>query len=316
MSNSIARKKSQNGSDRNGVKALPTALEARFAQAQSQLNPRRQQLIRGILESADETYFLSCRELAKRYKVDAATIVRVTQALGYESFADFAVDLRQHFVARITPYTVMKAATQERRSVADHIDQGLDKALDNINALRSDLDRKRIIELAKLIRRSRRVLVVGVDFAASLASCLAYGLSALGFDADAPVGSAGNLQYKIEALTPKDMLIAISFGQCLRETVEAALQARKQGTPTFGITDSDTTPIARYCDAHLVALVTGPSFLTSYVAPMAAINAIHVACSHIDPKRSLTRLRPTDKEYLAGRRWYRAPKGFSDYSSS
>ncbi|MGI8837237.1 MAG: SIS domain-containing protein, partial [Pyrinomonadaceae bacterium] len=84
---------------------------------------------------------------------------------------------------------------------------------------------------------------------------------------------------------------------------------RKQGVPTFGITDSDTTPIARYCDAHIVASVVSPSFLNSYVAPTAAINAIHVACSHIDPKRALTRLRPTDREYASGPRWYREPKG-------
>jgi len=175
--------------------------------------------------------------------------------------------------------------------------------------LKSDLDRQRIIELAKLIKRSRRVLVVGLDFAASLALYLAYGLSALGFDSESPIGSTGTLQHKVEVLTPKDVLVAISFGQCLRDTVEAVLQARKQGVPTFGITDSDTTPIARYCDSHVVASVVSPSFLNSYVAPTAAINAIHVACSHIDPKRALTRLRPTDREYALGPRWYREPKG-------
>ena len=42
---------------------------------------------------------------------------------------------------------------------------------------------------------------------------------------------------------------------------------------------------------------------------MAAITAIHVACAHIDPKSSLTRLRPTDREYASGPRWYREPKG-------
>ncbi len=309
MRNSKSPKQAQLDVERNGAKASPTALETRFAEAQPRLGPHRQQLIRAILDNCEETCFLSSRELAKRYEVDAATVVRTVQALGYKGFADFSVDLRQHLMTRITPYTVMKAATREKRSVADYIDQSIDKALDNLNALRSDLDRKRVIELARLIHRSRRVLVVGVDFAASLASCLAYGLSGLGFDAEAPVGSTGNLQHKVEALTAKDMLIAISFGQCLRETVEAALLARKQGVPTFGITDSDTTPIARYCDAHLVAVVTSPSFLTSYVAPVAVINAIHVACSHINPKRALTRLRPTDKEYLAGRRWYREPKG-------
>jgi len=286
----------------------PTMLEARFAQAQSRLNPRRQRLVRAILDSADETCFLSSREIAKRYRVDATTILRATQVMGYESYADFAADLRQHFVARITPYAALKAATREQRSVEDHVDHALEKASDNLNALRSELDKRRVVELAKLIKRTRRVLVIGLDFAEALSSNLAYGLLALGFDAEAPTGNTGTLQYKVEVLTPKELLVAISFGQCLRDTVEAVLQAKRQGVPTFGITDSNTTPIARYCDAHLVAPVVSQSFLNSYVAPMAVIHAIHVACAHIDPKRSLTRLRPTDREYASGRRWYREPK--------
>jgi len=311
-----SRTKKQSSSISSGKSDGKTSfLETRFAQAQSELNPRRQRLVRAILDAADETCFLSSRELAKRYRVDATTILRATQVLGYESYADFSVDLRQHFVTRITPYTALKAATREKRSVADHIDHALEKALDNINKLKSDLDKQRIIELAKLIKRSRRVLVIGLDFAASPANYLAYGLLALGFDAEALTGSTGTLQHKVEVLTPKDVLVAISFGQCLRDTVEAVLQAREQGVPTFGMTDSDTTPIARYCDSHLVASVVSPSFLNSYVAPTAAINAIHVACAHIDPKRALTRLRPTDREYASGARWYREPRGSNGESS-
>ena len=312
MTRHNSRKKLRSTSNGSGITAgKVSALEGRLAAAETRLNPRRRQLVRAILDSAEETCFLSSREMAKRYRVDATTILRATQVLGYESYADFAADLRHHFVSRITPYTVLKAATREKRSVTDHIDHALEKAQQNINTLKSDLDRQRIIELAKLIKRSRRVVVVGLDFAASLAVYLAYGLSALGFDAEAPAGSTGTLQHKVKVLTPKDVLIAISFGQCLRDTVEAVLRARKQNVPTFGVTDSDTTPIARYCDNHLVASVVSPSFLNSYVAPTAAINAIHVACSHIDPKRALTGLRPTDKEYASGPRWYREPKGFN-----
>jgi RpiR family transcriptional regulator, carbohydrate utilization regulator len=307
LHNKIA--KSVDGRKRTNGNNLPSSIEERFARARSNLNPRRQQLMRAILASADETCFLSSRELAKRYNVDATTILRATQVLGYASFADFSADLRQHFVVRITPYTALKAATRDKRSVADHIDDALEKAIANLNKLNSDLDRQRLIELARVIKRSRRILVVGLDFAASLSYYLAYGLLALGFDAEAPRGSTGNLQYKVEVLTKKDLLIAISFGQCLKDTVEAALMAKSQGVPTFGITDSTTSPIARYCDAHIIAPVVSPSFLNSYVAPMAAISAIHVACAHIDPKRSLTRLRPTDKEYASGSRWYREPKG-------
>jgi len=285
----------------------PSALETRFAEARGQLNARRQRVLRAILDSADETCFLSSREMAKRFHIDATTILRTTQVLGYASFAEFAADLRQHFISRITPYTVLKAATREKRSVEDHVEHSLTKALENLNAVRSDLERQGIIAIAKSIKRSRRVVIVGLDFAASLSYYLAYGLLALGFDAEAPVGS-GNLQYKVEVLTAKDLLIAISFGQCLRDTVESVLRAKKQGVPTFGITDNNTSPIARYCDASLITPVASPSFLVSYVAPVATISAIHVACAHIDPKRSLNRLRPTDREYAAGHRWYREPR--------
>lgn len=283
----------------------PTSLEVRFAQAQ--LSRSRRLLVREILDNHEETFFLSSREMAKRYKVDAATIVRTAQALGYARFADFASDLRRHFVKQITPYTVLKAATRERRSVPDQIRHCVERDTENLSVIRSSLDVDRVVELAKLIHHSRRILVVGVDLAASLAWFLAYGLTPLGFDAEAPVGSAGNLQHKIDVLTAKDLLVAISFGRCLRETVESVLRARERGVPTYGVTDGDTTPIAMHCDAYLVAPTGSPSFAGSYVAPMALINAIIVASAHLRPKRSLDMLGRTEEEYRSGERWYQEP---------
>src|SRR5215475_12910413 len=84
----------------NGAKSLPTAIEARFAEARSRLGPHRQQLVRNILGNCEETCFLSSREFAERLRVDAATVVRTVEALGQNGFADFSVDLRQHFMAR------------------------------------------------------------------------------------------------------------------------------------------------------------------------------------------------------------------------
>jgi DNA-binding MurR/RpiR family transcriptional regulator len=245
--------------------------------------------------------------MAKRYGVDAATIVRSVQALGYKRFADFASDLRKHFVKQITPYTVLKAATREKRSVPDRVRHCVERDTENLSMLRSGLDADRVAELAKLIHRSRRILVVGVDLAASLAWFLAYGLTPLGFDAEAPVGSAGNLQHRIAMLTAKDLLIAISFGRCLKETVESVRRAHELGVPTYGITDGDTTPVARHCDAYLVASISSPSFTGSYVAPMALINAIIVASAHLRPKRSLDMLGRTEEEYRSGERWYQEP---------
>ena len=150
------------------------------------------------------------------------------------------------------------------------------------------------------------MLVVGVDLAASLSWFLAYGLAAIGFDAEAPIGSEGNLEHRVRSLTSRDLLLAISFGRCLRITVEAARRAKRHGVSAFGITDSDTTPIARVCESYLLAPISASTFTGSYAAPMVVVNAVLVACAQVEPRRALARLRQSEKEYLSSPRWYDA----------
>ena len=285
-----------------------TPLEIRYAKSESKLSASRKKMLGMILENPGDTFFLSSRELAKRYDVDAATIVRTIQALGYGKFAEFAADLRSHFIMRITPYTALKAASQERRSPADRIRHGVEMDLRNLQALRTALDPERIIVLSKMVKRARRIMVVGIDLAAALSWHLAYGLVHLGFPAEAPVGGTGNVQRRVRTLTSKDLVIAISFGQCLRETVEAALRAKKQGVPTFGITDSERTPIARVCGDFCLASVASPSFGSSYVAPMSVLGAILIACAHMQTSRTLALLRRSAEEDKADHRWYWVPE--------
>ena len=279
-----------------------TALEQRLAHSQSSLSTSRNRLLQEILDNAEENHFLSSRALAKRYTVDKATIVRSIQVLGYKKYAEFAADLRAHFISRITPYTLMKSASREKRSIADHVAHSLEMEVNNLQALRASLDAEHVIAMAKRLNRARRIIVVGVDFAAGLAYLLAYGLVSLGYNAEAPVGSAGNIHQKISLLGPKDLLVAISFGRCLQATVDAVLHARQNEVPTFGITDSDKTPIARFCDFFWIASIANPSFHGSYVAPLAAMDTLFVACAHLQPKRALAMLRRKDQDSRS--RWY------------
>lgn len=289
----------------NFGRLAPTPLGARFFDNQAELSSSRQRLLRQIIDESNETFFLSSREMGRRYNVDSATIIRTVQALGYEKFADFAQDLREHFVTQITPYTAMKAAEQTHLSVADRVRQSVDQDLENLHAFKAQLNADKIVEIAKQINRARRILIIGIDFAASLAGSFAYALVRLGFDAEAPAGSSGVVQNKIKILTPKDLLIAISFGRGLRDTIDAVLSAHRRNVPSFGITDSDKTPIAKYCDTYLTASIARTSFIDSYAAPTAAINALLVACAHSQSTRSLEHLKESEEENTSSGRWYR-----------
>lgn len=300
----------QRSAERNGATPPPvvsarTPLGVRFLHSHAALSTKRQRLLQQILAESNETFFLSSREMGRRYDVDSATIIRTIQALGYEKFADFAHDLREHFVTKITPYSAMKAAEQTNRTVADRVRQSVEKDLENLNNFRTGLDADKIVELAGRINLARRIVVLGIDYAASLANSLTYGLVRLGFDADSPAGSSGVVQNRMKIMTPNDLLIAISFGRGLRETVEAVKSVRRRNVPSFGITNGDATPIAKFCDAYLITSIARTSFLDSYVAPVAAINAILVACAHSQSERSLEHLRQFEEDYLSSARWYK-----------
>jgi len=58
-----------------------------------------------------------------------------------------------------------------------------------------------------------------------------------------------------------------------------------------------------------VTSTAGATFTGSYVAPMALLNAVVLACAEIAPRRSLALLRQTEKEYLSGPRWYEEAPG-------
>lgn len=279
-----------------------TQLEARFVEAEDRLGVRRRDLVRKILEHPEDAYFLTSRALAKHCDVDTATIVRTVQALGYKRYADFAADLRAHFLARITPYAQMKSAARENRNISDHIEQSFELEMRNLQALASSLSTEEVQQIAKKIDNARRVMVVGVDYAAPLAQLLAYALVAVGLNAIAPIGSTGYLQQAVQLLGPKDLLIAISFGRCLQDTVDSVICAKKNGVPTFGITDSEQSPIARFCDQFWKASVASPSFYESYVAPVAAIDALLVCCAQLHPGRSLASLQKKEENFR--QRWY------------
>lgn len=268
------------------------------------LTPRRKRLVLAILENPDDTFYLSARALARRYRVDVATIVRTVQALGYGGYAEFARDLRRHFVARVTPYGILEAATRERRSLADHAAHTVSSDVRGLAQMQRRFDPAQAVALARRIRRAARTLVVGVDLASPLAQFLAYGLTAIGYEAEAPVGGTGTLAHRVRLLRPGDVVVAISFGRCLKATVDAARLARRRRVHTFGITDSDITPLARRCHEYAVTPILSSTFTGSYVAPLAFINAVVVVCSQLDPRRSAQVLRERESEEMLAARWY------------
>ena len=275
-----------------------------LAEKLRQLSPKRQEIIRPVLENPRLYVLLSVRALADRLGTDPATTVRIVQGLGFATYKDFQRHLHDLSVAYATSLDTMKAAERAGNGPAAFVRAALQRDMQNLHALNNSLDAEKVCALAKRIYLAPKILLLGGDAATSLVHHLEYHFTMIGL----PVLSAtmaGRVSHVVRNVGRKDMVIGISFRRGLRQTVEGVQTAKRNGAYTVGITDTFVSPLARVADECFIASIDTPSFGASYVAPMALIDAIVSAVGNFKPRRIIGLIKQADEEQRRGFRWYK-----------
>ncbi|MFZ0640888.1 MAG: MurR/RpiR family transcriptional regulator [Candidatus Acidiferrales bacterium] len=266
------------------------------------LSAKRQEVIRPLLEHPRQYVLHSLRDLAKELDSAPATLLRISREMGFPTFHAFRRYLHELSVAQATPFGVLESSSGNS-GLKGRIEESLNQDMANIRGLSHSIDMKRLLALVKRLYAADHVLILGGDMAESLARFLEYNLTVIGLKAIA-VSSAGEISHRLRQMTRKDVVIGISFRRGLRQTVDGLRQARSRGAYTVGITDSSISPVARYASEYFVTPTEGPLFAGSYVAAMALLNALLVACSNYRRNRTLAILREAEKEQRTGFRWF------------
>jgi DNA-binding MurR/RpiR family transcriptional regulator len=274
-------------------------VEARYPR----LSKQRQRVVKYVNDHLHSAVFLTVNQLAKKVGVDAGTVVRTAQDLGFQGYGDFIESARSCFLESYTPYGIAKRSLRESLGPEQAVVASLHQEIENLQRLAAEINPKQIVGIARRIRKARRILIVGIDLAGTLADSLAYTLQTLGLNAQAATAGSGRLRNNLLDIGPRDLVIAITFRRGLRETVGAAQAARQAGAYTVGITDSTLSPLVNICHEHIFAPITSQSFAGSYTAPLAVINATIVALVNCDPSYTLEALGKIRKEYESGQRW-------------
>jgi RpiR family carbohydrate utilization transcriptional regulator len=279
---------------------LPTP-PAGVAKWMTELSPRRRELIRPVIENPREFVLLSVRAAAARLHTDPATMVRVVQRMGFDSYRAFQNYLHDLSIANATSLDGMEQTTKP--DMPSYLDAMLKQDMRNLNAVRTSLDTKRLALLAKRIHSARRVLLLGGDLAENLVHYFEHHLTIIGLPVLVAT-TVGRSLHITRSIGNGDLVVAMSFRRGLRQTVDGMRRARANGAYCIGITGTHVSPIARMADEYLVAPVESNSFIDSYVAPMALANLILVACANYNREASLSFLREAADEQRSGYRWY------------
>jgi DNA-binding MurR/RpiR family transcriptional regulator len=203
---------------------------------------------RYVLKTPFRARNLSIEKLAQACGASAATVYRLCRDLGYDGYKEFQLDLAAsvansevatlgEFAEGASPKAIVQRVFEyHRQSLAD---------------TERVLDVRVLTRVAKLIERSRRVLLLGFGGSALAARRAEDGFLNLGFTAVAVVDPFTQI-FATENAGPRDVVVGISHTGQTASVIEAIQSARRKHARTVALTNYPQSPLALASEFQLI----------------------------------------------------------------
>lgn len=232
-----------------------------------------------ILSQYDKAAYITAAKLGATVGVSESTVVRFASELGYDGYPGMQKALRSVIRTRLTAAQRVGVAS-DRIARTDILQSVLEADMDNLRTSLSEIDKEEFERIADVIVNAKTIYIIGVRSAASLSGFLSFYLNLICKNVrHVQTSTASELFEQIFRIGEGDVLVGISFPRYSKRTLKAINYAKSRGADVVGITDSNTSPIARAADMSLIARSDMASFVDSLVAPLSVINALIVAIS-------------------------------------
>lgn len=236
--------------------SVPTTadeLRAAILERYDGLSKRLQQIARYVLDEPNELALETLAVIAERSGVQPSAIVRFAKSFGFDGASQMQRLFRDGLLSghaalgyseRVRSFTraVDRNAASGGAELLSEFVEGNTMALQNLPQTVSDAD---LTAAVRLLEAAETVYVVGFRRAFPISSYLAYSLQQAGKRTVFVDGVAGLARQQVQSLTPKDLLIAVSYHPYAEETVHAVETAAARSAPVLSISDSLVSPIAK-----------------------------------------------------------------------
>lgn len=203
-----------------------------------------------LLDSYIESAFMTASELAHRLDLDAATVVRFAQTLGYDGFPDLQREIRNRV---LTEMLVRPVQAKEEDSIAGVVGKALNELSLALEQTRLSLDIDAVARLVEKIGAARRIILLAENPAQAAAYNLVQFLEQGGFAVYIARSGVADLARTVHTATPQDLLIALEVNGQAPYIAAALEEARQKGLPTAAILGAASLSSARAAEVVLAA---------------------------------------------------------------
>jgi DNA-binding MurR/RpiR family transcriptional regulator len=229
-------------------------LKDRLIEIEPSLPKRLRQAAAYALAHPDDFALGTASGVARNADVQASTLVRLAQTLGFAGFSDlqevFRSPLRNRWPAYSERLRALHAGAGDLGDPTSLLAGFADSAASSIARLRDSIDRRSLDRASALLARAKTIYLLGQRRSFGVAHYLSYALAQLGLSATLIDNVGGLGPEQLGRAGPEDALIAISFSPYSPVTVDLARRARKASTPTVVVTDSALSPLAGVADVR------------------------------------------------------------------
>ena len=227
-----------------------------------------------IVDHLDEAAFQTAEELARRANTSSSTVVRFSQALGFEGFPELQAAAREEYRrvhaqpapdASGGPLFALDPTEFEAAMAADHA---------NVEETGRKLSRSAVDAAVDAITAAEKVLIAGTDQMAFFASYLRHLLMLLDLRADIVASPSQEALSRLGRIDESTLLIGMSAGRPHPLVVRAMKLARHRKATTAAVTDATLSEVARLAQIKLYNSSNSPAFVRSHTALLSIIQAL------------------------------------------
>jgi DNA-binding MurR/RpiR family transcriptional regulator len=244
-----------------------------------------------ISENYDKAAYMTAAKLGSLVDVSESTVVRFANVLGFEGYPELQQAMQAYIRTRLTSFQRVEI-TNKLIGDADILDKVLLSDIDKIKHTLELVDRKSFNAAVEKLVSARKIYIIGMRSASSLAGFLTFGFRMM-FDnvRFVQTTSGSEIFEQLMDIGEDDVMLAISFPRYSKRIIDAVTYAKQAGADVVALTDGEGAPIAAYADQLLIAQSDMASFVDSLVAPLSIINAIIVAVAKEKGDELAQRLR-------------------------
>ena len=242
-----------------------------------QFSKAQKRIAHYILEHYEKAAFMTAARIGSTIGVSESTVVRFAAEVGCDGYPQLQKALQEIIRNRLT-------SVQRMEITSDQIDRGnviskvLSMDIERIKHTMEELDTQSFDLAVQKIIHARRIYIIGVRSAASLASFLQFYFNHI-FDSVILINTSSTSEMfeQLFRISDQDVLISTSFPRYSQRTLKAAKYAREKGADVIALTDSISSPLYSVANISLLARSDMASFVDSLVAPLSVLNALAVA---------------------------------------